>query len=55
MRTSAQAGGRRSGRKGSNKGCEKQRIIRRKIWKLNENQTRVRFEKKSKSIKQRRA
>ena len=26
----------------------KQRIIRRKSWKLNENQTRVRFEKKSK-------
>ena len=26
----------------------KERIIRRKIWKLNENQTRVRFEKKSK-------
>ena len=25
----------------------KQRIIRRKIWMLNENQTRVRFEKKS--------
>ena len=27
----------------------KQRIIRRKIWKLNENRTRVRFEKKEKN------
>ena len=28
----------------------KQRIIRRKIWKLNENQTRVRFEKRVKKL-----
>ena len=27
-----------------------QRIIRRKIWKLNENQTRVRFEKRVKEL-----
>ena len=27
---------------------KKQRIIKRKIWKLNENRTRVRFEKKVK-------
>ena len=28
----------------------KERIIRRKIWKLNENQTRVRFEKRVKEL-----
>ena len=28
----------------------KQQIIRRKIWKLNENQTRVRFEKRVKEL-----
>ena len=29
---------------------KKQRIIKRKIWKLNENQTRVRFEKRVKEL-----
>ena len=33
-----------------NKIVTKQRIIRRKIWKLNENQTRVRFEKRVKKL-----
>ena len=33
----------------------KQRIVRRKIWKLNENRTRVRFEKSKRSNKHRRA
>ena len=32
----------------------KEQIIRRKIWKLNENQTRVRFEKKSKKTSEHR-
>ena len=32
------------------KGVRKERIIRRKIWKLNENRTRVRFEKRVKEL-----
>ena len=32
------------------KGVKKERIIRRKIWKLNENRTRVRFEKRVKEL-----
>ena len=32
------------------KAVRKERIIRRKIWKLNENQTRVRFEKRVKEL-----
>ena len=50
MGTSAQDGGRRSRQKGSKKVVRKKRIIRRKIWKLNENQTRVRFEKRVKEL-----
>ena len=33
-----------------NKVVRKEQIIRRKIWKLNENQTRVRFEKRVKEL-----
>ena len=36
--------------KGLRKIVRKERIIRRKIWKLNENQTRVRFEKTVKEL-----
>ena len=45
VETSAQAGGHRSGKKVLKKIVRKKRIIR-KIWKLNENRTRIRFEKR---------
>ena len=38
------------GKKVLKKVVRKERIIRRKIWKLNENQTRVRFAKKVKEL-----
>ena len=50
METSTQAGGCRSGKKVPKKTVKKPRIIQRKIWKLNENRIRVRFEKRVKEL-----
>ena len=50
MGTAAQAGYHKSGKKVLKKIVRKKQIIRRKIWKLNENQTRVRFEKVKKLV-----
>ena len=48
MGSSARDDGRRS--TVDKKVVRKERIIRRKIWKLNENQTKVRFEKRVKEL-----
>ena len=50
METSAQAGGRRSREKGSKKIVRKQKITRRKIWKLDEDRTTVKFENRVKDL-----
>ena len=49
METLSQADGGRSGQKSFKKIVRKQRIVKRK-WKMNENRTRVRFEKRVKEL-----